>query len=46
MQSTYDELPYEDLAFFHTHPSNLAVVATLCGLSPPPVEQCRLLSNT
>ncbi len=43
MQSTYDELPYEDLAFFHTHPSNLAVVATLCGLSPPPVEQCRLL---
>lgn len=40
---TYDELPYEDLAFYHTHPSNLAVVATLCGLDPPAVETCRVL---
>jgi SAM-dependent methyltransferase len=40
---TYDELPYEDIAFYHTHPSNLAVVATLCGLVPPAVESCRVL---
>ena len=40
---TYDELPYEDIAFYHTHPSNLAVVATLCGLEPPAVETCRVL---
>ncbi|MDP2601131.1 MAG: class I SAM-dependent methyltransferase [Deltaproteobacteria bacterium] len=40
---TYDELPYEDLAFYHTHPSNLAVVGTLCGLDPPAVETCRVL---
>src|SRR5262245_60448117 len=40
---SYDELPYEDLAFYHTHPSNLAVVAALCGLRPPPVEACRVL---
>lgn len=41
--SSYDELPYEDLAFFHTHPSNLAAVALLCGLSPPPVAACSVL---
>ena len=41
--SSYDELPYEDLAFFHTHPSNLAAVAMLCGLSPPPVAACSVL---
>jgi SAM-dependent methyltransferase len=40
---SYDELPYDDLAFYHTHPSNLAVVATLCGLEPPAVEGCRVL---
>src|SRR5207237_41801 len=40
---SYDELPYEDAAYYHTHPSNLAVVATLCGLQPPPVEGCRVL---
>jgi len=41
--STYDELPYEHLAYYHTHPSNLAVVATLCGLDPPPLDGCRVL---
>lgn len=41
--STYDELPYEDFAFFHTHPSNLAAVATLCGLATPPVATCSVL---
>lgn len=42
-ESTYDELPYEDFAFFHTHPGNLAAVATLCGLAPPAVAACRVL---
>lgn len=41
--STYDEMPYEDVAIYHTHPSNLAVVATLCGLSAPPIDDCRVL---
>jgi len=40
---TYDELPYDDAAYFHTHPSNLAVVATFCGMEPAPVETCRVL---
>ncbi len=41
--TTYDELPYEDLAFFHTHPANLAAVAMLCGLRAPPIERCSVL---
>lgn len=41
--NTYDELPYEDLAFFHTHPANLAAVAMLCGMTPPPIERCSVL---
>ena len=41
--SSYDDLPYEDLAFYHTHPNTLAVVAGLCGLDPPPVGACRVL---
>jgi len=41
--TTYDALPYEDLAFFHTHPANLAAVAMLCGLRAPPIERCSVL---
>ena len=41
--NTYDEMPYEGHAYAQTHPSRLAVVATLFGLSPPPVETCRVL---
>ena len=38
-----DEVLYGDLAFFHTHPNHLAVIASLCGLPTPPVENCRVL---
>jgi hypothetical protein len=31
--SSYDELPYPDLAFYHTHPSNLAVETCLSRLA-------------
>lgn len=41
--NTYDELPYDNLAIFHTHPSNSAVMAILCGLTPPTVENARVL---
>lgn len=41
--STYDELPYDSHAYPQAHPSRLAVVATLFGLNPPPVETCRVL---
>jgi methyltransferase-like protein/protein-L-isoaspartate O-methyltransferase len=39
----YDEVPYESRPFPQTHPGNLAAVATLFGMRPPPVETCRVL---
>jgi methyltransferase-like protein/SAM-dependent methyltransferase len=41
--NTYDEMPYESHPYAQTHPSRLAVVATLFGLNPPPVETARVL---
>ncbi|MDB5310089.1 MAG: hypothetical protein JWO38_4291 [Gemmataceae bacterium] len=41
--NSYDEVPYESHPYAQTHPSRLAVVATLFGLTPPPVEKCRVL---
>jgi methyltransferase-like protein len=43
MTNSYDDVPYESLPFVQTHPSRLAVVATLFGLNPPPVNRCRVL---
>src|SRR5438552_2574341 len=41
--NSYDEVPYESHPYLQTHPSRLAVIATLFGLDPPPVERCRVL---
>lgn len=41
--STYDELPYSDRAFVQAHPDRLAVVGALHGLTPAPVDRCRVL---
>lgn len=41
--TSYDEVPYESLPFAQSHPSRLATVATVFGLKPPPVENCRVL---
>jgi SAM-dependent methyltransferase len=41
--NSYDDVPYESLPFGQTHPARLATVATLFGLSPPPVGRCRVL---
>lgn len=41
--TSYDEVPYESYPFAQTHPDRLATVATLLGLRPAPVEQCRVL---
>jgi methyltransferase-like protein len=43
MQTRYDELPYPGLAFAETHPDRLATMATLFGMTPAPVEVCRVL---
>src|SRR5262245_1224207 len=39
----YDEVPYSSKPFPQTHPDNLATVATLFGMKPPPVDHCRVL---
>lgn len=41
--ASYDDLPYDDAAYFHTHPSTLSVAAVLRGFDPAPVETCRVL---
>jgi methyltransferase-like protein/protein-L-isoaspartate O-methyltransferase len=39
----YDSVPYPGLAFLQTHPDRLAVMGTLLGMNPVPVEHCRVL---
>ena len=39
----YDDVPYESLPFEHSHPSWLATVAALFGLSSPPPGGARIL---
>jgi len=39
----YDEVPYPSAVYSQTHPDRLAVVATLSGMTPAPVERCRVL---
>lgn len=39
----YDSVAYPGRAFAQTHPDRLAVMATLLGMTPAPVEQCRVL---
>ncbi len=41
--STYDEIPYPDLCYAHSHPGRLAAISTLLGLNPTPVPNCRVL---
>lgn len=43
VSQSYDELPYPHYAHPLTHPDNLATIATLFGLSPAPVADCRVL---
>lgn len=42
-QYSYDEIPYPSHSFTATHPDHLATLATLLGMHPTPVEQCRVL---
>ena len=41
--TSYDEVPYPSAVYAQTHPDRLAVIATLLGLKPAPVESCRVL---
>lgn len=39
----YDRVPYEGTAYGASHPNALAVAATLTGLTPTPLDRCRVL---
>jgi len=41
--ASYDEVPYEGVSISTTHPAHLATLATLFGMTPTPVTQCRVL---
>jgi methyltransferase-like protein/2-polyprenyl-3-methyl-5-hydroxy-6-metoxy-1,4-benzoquinol methylase len=41
--ATYDEVPYEGVSISDTHPNRLATMATIFGMSPAPVDRCRVL---
>jgi methyltransferase-like protein/SAM-dependent methyltransferase len=41
--SSYDDVPYASNSFRQSHPDQLATLATLFGMSPRPIGQCRVL---
>ncbi len=43
LRQTYEETLYPGLAFAQTHPDRLAMLATLLGLIPAPITNCRVL---
>ncbi len=43
MDNAYDQVHYPSHPFAQTHPDQLATVATLFGMRPAPVENCRVL---
>ena len=43
MNTTYDRIPYPQHSYGFTHPDRLATLAMLHGMSPAPIENCRVL---
>jgi methyltransferase-like protein/2-polyprenyl-3-methyl-5-hydroxy-6-metoxy-1,4-benzoquinol methylase len=43
LKADYDAVAYESWEHYHAHPDRIAVTATLRGLVPPPVNNCRVL---
>src|SRR5262245_8757143 len=43
VQTSYDVVPYESNVFSQSHPDRLATIATLLGMRPAPVTDCRVL---
>jgi SAM-dependent methyltransferase len=43
MTDSYDDIPYDSMAIFETHPANLAMPGLLFGLAPAPPERARVL---
>ena len=43
MPTSYDEVAYPSHAFAQTHPDRLGALAAIFGMTPAPVERCRVL---
>ena len=43
MTVSYDQVPYPSHSFGVSHPDHLATLAALLGMSPEPVEHCKVL---
>jgi SAM-dependent methyltransferase len=43
LHDSYEELPYPNFSFPHTHPDRLATIGSLFGFVPAPVDRCRVL---
>lgn len=43
LRQSYEEVPYPDLCYAQTHPTRLFLLSTLLGMTPAPVERCRVL---
>lgn len=41
--TSYDEVEYASHPFHQSHPERLATIATLFGMTPPPLDRCRVL---
>lgn len=41
--TSYEEIPYESKPLYPTHPDCLGTLATLLGMKPAPVDNCRVL---
>jgi methyltransferase-like protein/2-polyprenyl-3-methyl-5-hydroxy-6-metoxy-1,4-benzoquinol methylase len=41
--TSYDDVPYPSFPLAQTHPDRLATLATLFGITPPPIDGCRVL---
>ncbi len=43
VRTPYDDIIYPEAAFAQSHPDRLAMLGTLLGMTPAPVENCRVL---
>src|ERR1700747_3167393 len=43
METSYDQVLYRGFPYAQSHPDRLATMATLFGMTPAPVERCRVL---
>lgn len=42
-RTLYDEIRYPERSFEYTHPNRLATIAALYGMTPAPIQNCRVL---